>query len=262
MRFDHAIIAVFDLEVATTDFEELGFTVVYGGKHDGGLTHNALITFKDGTYFEVMAPTDPGLLENPPDPGPGNYLFLFECGEGFAGYVLHTDELEVVVDRVRQRGIRIADPEAGGRIRADGVKLAWRTAFPQGSVSPFFITDKSPREFRVRTEPELTSHANGAIGIERLSIVVSNLEAGIARHSILLGEDPVRSDAIEGIETVAFRVGAIEATLAAPVDSASPLANHLSRRGEGLYQVAVGIDRPANEESFLAHGARIRLVGT
>ncbi len=262
MRFDHAILAVFDLEAATADFEGLGFTVVYGGEHDGGLTHNALITFADGTYLEVMAPTSPELISNPPEPGPGNYLFLFEGGEGYAGFALHTDELDALVNRLRERGIEIADPASGGRLRADGVELSWQTAFPLGSLSPFFITDENPRELRVRSDPELTSHANGALGITSVLSVVSNLDAGIKMYSAMLGGTPTVGPVIEGTETVKFQIGNLEAAIAAPTVAAGRLYKHFERRGEGLYEIEIGIDRAGSAGSLLAHGASIKLVGT
>jgi catechol 2,3-dioxygenase-like lactoylglutathione lyase family enzyme len=260
MRFDHAIIAVFNLEAATADFEKLGFTVVYGGEHAGGLTHNALITFVDGTYLELMAPTNLELTVNPPEPGPGNYLFLFEGGEGFAGFALHTDELDAVVDRVREHGIEIADPASGGRLRTDGVELAWRTAFPLGSFSPFFITDENPRELRVRNDPELTSHANGALGTQRVLSVVSNLEVGTMRYSAMLAETPDRGSAIEGAETAKFNIGTFEATIAAP--TTDPLSDHLESRGEGLYEIEIETNSLADSPgSLLVCGAHIKFVG-
>ncbi|MFQ5943268.1 MAG: VOC family protein [Anaerolineales bacterium] len=258
MRFDHAIIAVSDLEVATADFEKLGFTVLFGGEHAGGLTHNALVTFADGTYLEVMAPTDPGLLREPSKPGPGNYLFLFDAGEGFAGLALHTNDLDAVVERVRRNGIEIADPAAGGRRRTDGVELAWRTAFPMGSVSPFFITDENPRELRVRTEPELTTHPNGAIGITQILSLVTNLEEGVARYSILLGEESTPGPDFEGAETAAFEVGSVEAAIAAPDHQEGLLAEHLVSRGEGPFQITIQSDQSG---SIHSHGARIELIG-
>jgi catechol 2,3-dioxygenase-like lactoylglutathione lyase family enzyme len=260
MRFDHAIIAALDLEAATADFEELGFTVVYGGEHAGGLTHNALITFADGTYLEVMAPTSPESITNPPEPGPGNYLFLFDNGEGFAGFALHTDDLDEVVNRVREQGIEIADPSSGGRLRTDGVELAWRTAFPLGSFSPFFITDENPREHRVRTDLELTSHANGALGTPRVLSVVSNLEAGTLRYSAMLGETHARGPAIEGAETAKFNIGTFEATIAAP--TTGPLSDHLESRGESLYEIEIETNRLADSPgSLLIYGAHIKFVG-
>ena len=261
MRFDHAIIAVFDLEAATADFEELGFTIVFGGEHAGGLTHNALITFADGTYLEIMAPTSSEHIANPPEPGPGNYLFLFEGGEGFAGYALHTNDLDAVVNRLREQGIEIADPASGGRLRTDGVELAWRTAFPLGSFSPFFITDENPRELRVRTDPELTSHANGALSTPRVLSVVSNLVAGIMRYTAMLGETPTQGPAIEGAETAKFNIGTFEATIAAPAGATGQLSDHLESRGEGLHEIEIGTDRADSPGSLLVHGAHIKFVG-
>lgn len=261
MRFDHALIAVDDLDAATADFEALGFNIVYGGKHSGGLTHNSLVTFKDGSYLELIAPTDPGLLQNPPEPGPGNYLFLFEAGEGYAGYVFHTDALDLVVDRVRKHGIAIDDPAAGGRLREDGVELAWRTAFPLGSTFPFFMTDDTPREHRVRTDPEIVAHANGALGIARVQCVVSNLEQGINRYSSLLGANPNQGSHFEGAETASFKIGAFEAVIAPPTEPGSSLAQHLDARGESLYQIEVESSRPSNSDTIVSHGARIVFVG-
>ena len=260
MRFDHAIIAVLDLDVATADFKQLGFTTVYGGEHGGCLTHNILITFADGTYLEVMAPTRPELLSNPPEPGPGNYLFLFNGGEGYAGFALHTNELDAVVNRVRESGIEIADPGSGGRVRTDGVELAWRSAFPLGSYSPFFMTDENPRELRVRTDPDLISHPNGALGIRRVLSVVSDLDAGVNRYMAMLGESPKSGPVIEGAETAAFKIGTFKAVVAAPTPVAGRLFDHLEGRGEGLHEIEIETDHSAYEGSMLAHGAPIKLV--
>ncbi len=260
MRFDHAIIAVLDLDVATADFKQLGFTTVYGGEHGGGLTHNTLITFADGTYLEVMAPTSPDLLSDPPAPGPGNYLFFFDGGEGYAGFALHTDELDAVVNRVRESGIEIADPGSGGRVRTDGVELAWRSAFPLGSYSPFFMTDDNPRELRVRTDPDLISHPNGALGIRRVLSVVSDLDAGVKRYTAMLGETPTQGLVIEGAATAAFKIETFEAVIAAPTPAAGRLFDHLENRGEGLHEIEIETDHSEAEGSMLAHGAPIKLV--
>ena len=33
--------------------------MVPGGRHEGGTTHNALIAFRDGSYLELLASTNP-----------------------------------------------------------------------------------------------------------------------------------------------------------------------------------------------------------
>ncbi len=52
---DHVVILVKDLAQATADYTELGFTVVPGGEHSDGASHNALIAFADGSYIELFA---------------------------------------------------------------------------------------------------------------------------------------------------------------------------------------------------------------
>src|ERR1041384_7550234 len=56
---DHIVILVNDLAAAIADYTALGFTVTPGGEHTGGATHNALVGFDDGVYFELIAFKEP-----------------------------------------------------------------------------------------------------------------------------------------------------------------------------------------------------------
>jgi catechol 2,3-dioxygenase-like lactoylglutathione lyase family enzyme len=58
-RLDHLVILVRDLDQAVREYEVLGFTVTPGGEHADGLTRNALIPFRDGSYLELVAFLDP-----------------------------------------------------------------------------------------------------------------------------------------------------------------------------------------------------------
>src|SRR3970040_1553148 len=108
-----------------------------------------------------MAPTDPAHLTTRPGEG---YLFVFQRGEGFAGYALHTEDLEAAVGGMRRRGVLVGEPATGGRRREDGQELGWRMAtLPQG-MSPFFLEDVTPRELRVPARAGGATHANGATG--------------------------------------------------------------------------------------------------
>ena len=53
--FDHVVLVVLDLDAAVAEHRERGFTVTPGGEHAGGLTHNALVGFADGSYLELIA---------------------------------------------------------------------------------------------------------------------------------------------------------------------------------------------------------------
>jgi hypothetical protein len=58
-NLDHVVVLVSNLEHATEQFRGLGFTVSLGGTN--GPTHNALITFQDQTYIELIS-TRSGLM--------------------------------------------------------------------------------------------------------------------------------------------------------------------------------------------------------
>ncbi|HEY4666809.1 MAG TPA: VOC family protein [Anaerolineales bacterium] len=260
LRFDHALVAAFDLAAAKSEFESLGFTVIAGGQHSGGLTENALVTFADGNYLELIAPTSRELLERPPPPGPGNYLFLFDAGEGFVGYAFDAPNLDAEVRRLRSNGIDIGDPQPGGRRRPDGVELAWRTAMLPDTRSPFFVVDDTPRERRIREESEITTHPNRAEGVIGIVVPVQNLERAVARHEAILGVPSKPGLPGPGAAMAEFQIGGFRLSLAAPEGDASPLAEHLAHHGQVPYQVQIRTSSPTHVAGLEARGARIELV--
>jgi len=260
MRFDHAILAVWDLPAARADFHKLGFTSTYGGRHRGGLTHNALIALADGSYLELMAPTDPAHLTTRTGEG---YLFAFQRGEGFAGYALHTEDLESDVGGMRRWGLLVGEPATGGRRREDGQELGWRMATLPEGMSPFFLEDVTPRELRVPARPEATTHANGALGAAGLVVLVADLEKSKERYRAILGRAPETGSGMPGAATADFSVGSCRITLAAPEDSGGELAAVLQRRGEGPYRLSlrVGSGKPAGLlDPGKTHGGEVELV--
>jgi catechol 2,3-dioxygenase-like lactoylglutathione lyase family enzyme len=63
-RFDHAVIAVRDLEAATQQYQKLGFEVRPGGKHTGRGTYNSIIRF-GLDYIELISIYDRDELSAP-----------------------------------------------------------------------------------------------------------------------------------------------------------------------------------------------------
>lgn len=169
-KLDHVIIAVHDLNTAVADFRALGFTVIYGGEHASGTTHNALICFRDGTYIELLAPTG-----KPAAPGTTDFSTLLHQGEGLVGYALLSDDLMATVAQMRERGIAISDPSPGKRVRQDGVELRWLTATVNGGFSPFFIQDETPRNLRVPDDEHALTHTNGAHSLITLEAITLEL---------------------------------------------------------------------------------------
>lgn len=205
LTLDHVILVVSDLQVATQQFGQLGFTVIPGGVHSGGLTHNALVPFPDGTYLELLSTTRSARIK---------FLFILKrlrllslyigddtvinrrlttdlaSGIGMADFCMRSGDLEKEISLLQTRGEHFSDPNPGGRLRPDGKEIAWLTSVPRTLDLPFLIEDKTPRELRL-PPVEDGYHKNGILGISGLAILVSNLVESMAHYRALLGDDPV-----------------------------------------------------------------------
>lgn len=259
LRFDHAVILVNDLEQAIADYKTLGFNVFFGGEHAGGLTHNALIVFQDGTYLELLAPTRPNLL-NQIDPNDRtNFLFMFERGEGFGGYALLSQKLEDDVAGMEHRGLKVQLRPPGGRARPDGEELRWRSAMLDGSMTPFFIQDDTPRQLRVTNDPDLRRQPNGVSGIAGIMIPYSELNNGVKLYSTILGNPPQQQDAM----SADFALKGVTITLVEPSSDDQTLGDHLAQYGEVPYKLwlwTVVEETAGHLDSALSHGAQLELM--
>jgi catechol 2,3-dioxygenase-like lactoylglutathione lyase family enzyme len=185
-RLDHVVIAVHDLAAATADYEQAGFTVTRGGTHPGGWTHNALIGLADGSYLELLAPTDIRFLKDPEAQSARNFLFALG-EEGAVGLALTCDDLNAAVAAMQARGVAIESPRPGGRQRHDSVRLEWRIAMQERSLLPFFLQDLTPRSLRVPSETAAVTHANGALGVAEIRLATADPAWWMARLAVMLG---------------------------------------------------------------------------
>ncbi len=160
MRLDHVVIAVRHLETAVRDFGALGFTITPGGVHANAATHNALICLHDGTYIELLAPT--GMSARP---AAVDFSPMLAQGEGLAGCALLCEDIEAAARSLRAGGAAVGPIIDGGRVRPDGLLLAWKLALVDGGFAPFLIQDVTPRSLRVPGGDEAVRHPNGALGI-------------------------------------------------------------------------------------------------
>jgi hypothetical protein len=136
---DHLVYAAPDLEQAIVGIERrFGVRPAYGGKHAGGLTHNALLSLGAGAYLEIIAPVaDRELTSGLP--------FGLDSGTEprLAAWAISVDNIEERVKAANKRGY---DPGAimdGSRELPDGSSLKWRLAInpqPAGDgLVPFVI---------------------------------------------------------------------------------------------------------------------------
>jgi catechol 2,3-dioxygenase-like lactoylglutathione lyase family enzyme len=184
---DHVVVVVRDLDAASIDAEQAGFTVTPGGEHAGGATHNALIPFADGSYIEVIAFRDPDERQT------HKWWPRLWKGEGLVDFALLSSDLEAEAKEITARGLLVPPPADNGRLRPDGERLEWRAIQTQETVGesglPFVIQDVTPRSLRVSTDASATTHRNGATGIARVTVVVGDIDAAARSFRALLGVD-------------------------------------------------------------------------
>ncbi len=180
MQLDHLVIAVHDLDLAMQRHREQGYTVVVGGKHPGRLSHNALVVFEDGSYFELITWSADA-------PAEAWWHILQQQGEGLIDFALLPHDTAQVIEAARQRGLEsIIGPVDGGRKRPDGQELQWTTARQTTRDLPFLCGDVTPRHLRV-PEGDLRHHPNGVKGVSRVIVSVRDLATSVQRYQQLLG---------------------------------------------------------------------------
>ena len=237
-RLDHLVILVRDLELASADFERLGFAVTPGGEHADGLTRNALVPFEDGTYLELVSFLDP---EDPTDNVWGWRGFYPR--EGLIDYCAASNDLDADLGRLKSLGFVVDGPDSGGRRLPDGTEIRWRSAriSQEGRIFPFLIEDLSPRELRVPGGPA-TRHPNGAAGVSGLDI--STPDPGKAATSLAALADT----------RAPVRLG---------VCALSPVkVRGEEAKGPGPSAVKLVLEEPGTSrelDPLLAHGAGLRL---
>jgi catechol 2,3-dioxygenase-like lactoylglutathione lyase family enzyme len=270
LKLDHIVIAVHDLERSVADYGALGFHVVRGGDHPGRATHNALVVFGDGSYFELIAWREPSPAER-------WWQLLHKHGEGIVDFALLPRDTAATVADAKARGLALEGPLDGGRVRPDGERLRWQTARAPSADLPFLCGDLTPRALRV-PEGDVRVHANGALGVASLAIAVRDLDATLARYRALLGTvSDVDADthigepvAVPGsnVRVAVIVLGGSVLVLSSPRENAAQeegadtLAQRIAARGEGPYALVLHTDTPHATGTFdlaRAHGALIEL---
>ena len=148
---DHVVLAAATLEAGIAHVEALtGVAPVFGGRHEGNGTHNALLSLGAPSYLEVLAP-DPE--QNAPSALLGETALDTPRLHAFA---VGCDDLDAAVVALRAGGVdAVGDPFAMQRRGPDGTELAWRLAFvgsTVGGARPFLIewgSTPSPAETAV-----------------------------------------------------------------------------------------------------------------
>jgi hypothetical protein len=238
---DHVVIAVSDLDTTIADYRALGFTVYPGGVHHGGVSHNALVIFADGSYFELIA-----YRQQAPDVR--WWQVLSKAGEGFVDFALLPENATRDAEAARARGLDVVGPTAGGRVRLDGARLDWQIVRPKTTDLPFWCGDVTPRNLRV-PEGDMRLHANGVTGVASLKVAVTDVAKSASRYAALAGAGAV-TQANGGA-----RVTLGSTTFELVADSA-----HVVKRAEGPVSLVLRGPVAKALDTKLAHGAVLSIA--
>ena len=135
---DHLVFGVPDLAQGIDLVErKTGVRAEFGGKHPGRGTHNALLSFGNRQYLEIIA-------VDPEQPSTTEVMFagLRELKEPrFIGWADAVPDIGEVARRAKAAGIATVGPLEGSRRQADGSMLEWKTLrlASELDLAPFFI---------------------------------------------------------------------------------------------------------------------------
>ena len=271
--FDHAMVLVNDVSLAATDYAALGFTVVKGGQVGNGWLQNAGVLFPDGTYVELLGfrrrwvlPAlrilkRTGLLSlifRRRSWIERRFLLKAAASKGLLDFAVLSGSIEDDVELAHRRGLGLEGPLPFSLVRPDGQDISWLQASPYALDVPFiieYVTQRSGGEH----------HPNGAEGVAGVTVVVTDLDASVARYKQLLGVEPSEGAAspLPEAQTVDFPLGSATITLATPVGKSDSLRGHLARGGEGPYTLRLRTTKSGSAgmlDPARTHGARLELV--
>jgi catechol 2,3-dioxygenase-like lactoylglutathione lyase family enzyme len=245
-RFDHAVIAVADLERAIESYRALGFDVSPGGRHEHRGTHNALIRFGGADYLELLGVYDPEKAIESGLNGRTLAEFVRDRQGGLVGHCYATDDIEAEAERTREAGLEMVGPFEMKRERPDGRVLTWRLLVPQDVPWrrrwPFFIEWDDPDEERLAVEG-VGDHPNGARSVCGVSVAVRALEEAVRLYSILFDLEPTRRDEVTDLAArrATFDVQGFAIDLLSPTGN-GPVQEMLERDSEGPFEVKIAVE--------------------
>ena len=238
-RFDHAVIAVGDLDEGMAVFERLGFEVSAGGRHPSLGTRNAIVRF-GLDYLELLSVEDPELARSRGPFGEELVDFLGR-DSGLAGFVLAGSSLDDEVEGLESLGLEVEGPFEMERIHARGGRLQWRLVLPGGSPWrkpwPYLIDWITPEAELLSWDPP-GAHDCGVTGVAGMDLLVADLGAAGRIYEEALGLGPGRRERPAwGTGSLGFHVAGFGLGIHLPGEGAG--ARELERRGPGPFRLVL-----------------------
>lgn len=137
---DHLVYAVFDLDHAIADFtQQLGVAPVFGGRHEGRGTKNALLNLGKGCYLELIAIDEWNTSVEPP-----RWMGLDVLQQPqITRWCLKSEDLAADQAILKAYHPKMGEQWGGQRTTASGELLAWEMLLPlpepEVEVIPFMV---------------------------------------------------------------------------------------------------------------------------
>ena len=195
-QIDHVIVAISDLETGVQLFEELsGVRPVFGGKHPGAGTQNALVSLGPRVYLEILAPQSEAEL--PPD-----RVGLLQMAELTPmGWAASSADMASTVALLQGERYVTTDAAPGSRAKPDGTMLGWSTmgiSEPAIVGAPFFIQWDASSAHPATTSPQgcrlesfsVTTNTAAAlrdlVGLLQLNVLVEESSVPAEQYQLVL----------------------------------------------------------------------------
>jgi hypothetical protein len=134
---DHILLGCSDLDKGITFVEEkTGVRAAFGGVHPGRGTQDALLSFGEHRYLEIIAP-------DPKQSGVQQFTAIANLVEPrLIGWAAHPGDLDSFAKKLHEASLAFEGPTPGSRKRPDGGLLQWKALRLKDDASgllPFFI---------------------------------------------------------------------------------------------------------------------------
>jgi catechol 2,3-dioxygenase-like lactoylglutathione lyase family enzyme len=256
--FDHVILGVGDLAAAEAAFRAAGFHVAARADAQATDTDNRLVCFPDGSYLQIAALRDPA-------GGVGHkWAALMAEGDGWVDLALSTASADAVRSRLAAAGLTATEPRSSVRPLTDGrswsirVVQAGRGAGASAAL-PYFVEDTGSRDIRVPPPPVAQPGGSGVTGV---TLLVQDLSALRPALEAIWGPSETVAPRFPGAAAaLLLRSGGAWLEAIEPDGGSGRLQDHLSRRGEGVFEASIGLAEPDPSAPVLTLcGARLAIA--
>ena len=245
LQIDHVTAAGASLKKMQAALSAEGIQTVYGGAHSNHATEMALVSFRDGSYLELIAPQPNGDQQAIDK---HEWAAFMKGDAGPCAWAARETDLSAEARRLQAAGIAVSAPVKSGRLRPDGVRLEWQTSQvgmeTRGTFFPFVIQDFTDR--KQRAFPGGKPLAPDIHGVTRVVIAVKDLDAAFKRYQQAYGVPPPIKQVDKSFEAYLALPGGLPVVLAQPLNAQSWLSGRIRKFGEGPCAFVLGTGNPGH----------------